>query len=314
MKPSDALSKDARALLRAARGGDDISTAERQRVLQAFQERAASDDTVADSAASTPRRHSARATRSRPRRKLPRPMRHAAWALAAVISTGSLAALARDGAFSGWRAAIEKVLGTLTGERSTQGQEAAVKRPAARRDVPALGEPETKAPEPAVMHEPEPDDDTTRPAVADTETARLPRTHEPADSSRAHARAATREPSPSRTKSAAPDPSASAELDLIVMARNALAARQHAEARAAAERHALRFPAGAFAEEREAILALCACRETGARESARAFIERRPDSLFAERIRRDCKLGTNLVPGASATGTHQESPPRSGAQ
>jgi hypothetical protein len=137
----------------------------------------------------------------------------------------------------------------------------------------------------------------------------------PIEPRRGPARAVSAESTVPRAKAPAPDASfpgarapqpalASEELDLIVTARNALATRRHAEARAAAERHARQFPSGVFGEEREAILALCACRETGARERARSFVERRPDSLFAERIREDCKLRSNLVPHAPPTGTH----------
>jgi hypothetical protein len=133
--------------------------------------------------------------------------------------------------------------------------------------------------------------------VARPQTSAAPR--------REPARALSAEPSAARAKTPAPQPPrASEELDLIVTARNALATRRHADARAAAERHARQFPNGMFGEEREAILALCACRETGANERARRFVERRPDSLFAERIRQDCQLVSNLVPGEPPTGTH----------
>jgi hypothetical protein len=138
---------------------------------------------------------------------------------------------------------------------------------------------------------------------------------EPIEHRRERARVMSAEPPASREKTPAPDAlfpgarepqpaRASEELELIMTARDALAARRHADARAAAERHARQFPSGVFGEEREAILALCACRETGARERARSFVERRPDSLFAERIREDCKLRSNLVPRETPTGTH----------
>jgi hypothetical protein len=109
------------------------------------------------------------------------------------------------------------------------------------------------------------------------------------------------------------DSTANEELDLIVAARNALAERSAAATRAAAERHASLFPHGAFSEEREAILALLGCRETGARKLGRAFVEQRPGSLFAERIRKDCGLAPIPVPGGSRAATHGESPPTSGA-
>jgi hypothetical protein len=349
MKPADALSKDARALLRAARGGDDIPAQERQRVLQAFRQRAAADE------ANAPRLGAPRAFRGRQRRALPRPVRRVAWALAAVISTGSLAALARDGAFEGWGAAIERILGTRAGESSTHGR--APEHPAAR-GVSPVGARETSSGEQGVAGELGRSADEPAPAAressSDAEPAPPPaggvfpaaeaatdpnarasavgantgptewkerpqasatRRLKPLEPRREPARAVSAESTAPRAKTSAPDASfrgsstpqparASEELDLIVTARNALATRRHVEARAAAERHARQFPSGVFGEEREAILALCACRETGARERARSFVERRPDSLFAERIREDCKLSSNLVPRDPRTGTH----------
>jgi hypothetical protein len=348
MKPADGLSKDARALLRAARGGDDIPEAERQRALQAFRQRAAIDealDEAGDAAPpNAPRLHVARAFRSRQRRALPRPVRRVAWALAAVISTGSLAALAREGAFEGWGAAIQGMLGTLAGERSTHGEAPQV--PAARGASPTGATEMTVAqpalagelgrsagePAPAVRESTSDAEPTTRPpdgeglpaAEAASGTAQVKAARpqapvtsrlEPIEHRRERARVMSAEPPASREKTPAPDAlfpgarepqpaRASEELELIMTARDALAARRHADARAAAERHARQFPSGVFGEEREAILALCACRETGARERARSFVERRPDSLFAERIREDCKLRSNLVPRETPTGTH----------
>jgi hypothetical protein len=316
MKPADALSKDARALLRAARGGDDIPAAERQRMLQTFRQRVAGDAAV-EKGASVPRLQGARASLSKQRRALPRPVRRVAWALAAVISTGSLAALAREGAFEGWGAAIERMLGTLPSESSTRGAARAPADPAAR-GVSRAGETQPKVAEPAVAGEPvRSANEPARPVAVEpvrsaNEPAR-PVRESSSDAERATqpageglpAAAVNAEPSSSRAKTPALQPApASEELDLIVTARNALAARRHAEARAAAERHARQFPSGVFTEEREAILALCACRETGAGERARSFIDHRPDSLFAERIREDCKLVSNLVPGRPPAGTH----------
>lgn len=349
MKHSDALSKDARALLRAARGGDDISAAERQRVLHAFRERVALDDATADATASAPRPRAARVSRSRRRRPLPRPVKRAAWALAAVIASGSLAAFAHEGAFAGWGTAIARMLSTLSGESSSA--EPAVKDRGAR-GVPAASTPEQQAPPastpqpmraeqaPVAEHtaaadvpakpaaEPSATQRTTEPAVEDrAATGGASASSAPIEAPRPHlsrapsgepARRGTSELPVSHAESPAADrstsTSTSTELDLIITARNALGEKRHADARAAAERHALQFPAGAFGEERDAILALCACRESGARERARVFIERRPESLFAERIRRDCKLTSNSVPGTPSAGTHQESPPRSGTR
>lgn len=324
MKPSDALSKDARALLRAARGGDDIPAAERQRVLQAFRQRPAVDDAVSDAvddrAPGAPgQQHGARASRGGQRRALSRPVRRAAWAVAALISTGSVAALAREGAFEGWGAALQRMLGALAGESSTVGVERAVDNRAPLA-LPQVSASEKVMPERAAVPEvrefaraagePMPGARQSSPdAEHPTEPAgdALPAANPSGAKQLRQQRADLRAPRP-RAKAPTPEPRASQELDLIITARNALAGRRHSDARAAADRHALEFPSGVFVEEREAILALCACRATGASERARAFIKRRPDSLFAERIRKDCELAPNLVPGAHPAGTHQESP------
>jgi hypothetical protein len=79
---------------------------------------------------------------------------------------------------------------------------------------------------------------------------------------------------------------------------------KYAAARAASEHHGRKFAHGAFSEEREAIRALCDCRERHATQRGRAFVERRPDYLFAERICQDCSLETNFVPARGPAATH----------
>jgi hypothetical protein len=94
------------------------------------------------------------------------------------------------------------------------------------------------------------------------------------------------------------------ELELIAAARSALAERQHDAARQHAERHAARFPQGAFSEERDAILALSDCRSQRGNQRGQRFLSERPGSVLAERVRRDCGLSSNLVPSAWQPDTH----------
>ncbi|MEO8180739.1 MAG: hypothetical protein ABI895_18045, partial [Deltaproteobacteria bacterium] len=82
--PSDSLGKDARALIRAARGGDDVPAKEHQRLLEAFARNA--------TLAQQPRAGAARAPLLRPRRSRAPQL---SWAVAALVLTGSLAALAQ---------------------------------------------------------------------------------------------------------------------------------------------------------------------------------------------------------------------------
>jgi hypothetical protein len=102
----------------------------------------------------------------------------------------------------------------------------------------------------------------------------------------------------------APEGFAPEELELIAAARTALAERRFDAAGQHAARHAARFPRGAFSEEREAILALSECRSQRGSERGQRFVSERPASLLAERVRRDCGLGANLVPGTGGPDTH----------
>ncbi|MEO8182765.1 MAG: hypothetical protein ABI895_28360, partial [Deltaproteobacteria bacterium] len=132
--------------------------------------------------------------------------------------------------------------------------------------------------------------------AAATEPAPAPARQRPAS-----ARSA---PPRSPVASAPPDTIDPEELDLIAAARTALAERRYDTARQRAERHAQRFPQGAFSEEREAILALSDCRSQRGTERGQRFVGERPGALLAERVRRDCGLGSNLVPGEREPGTH----------
>jgi len=323
MTPPDALSKDARALLRAARGGDDVPVAERQRLLEAFQRRADAEERAPALRLPWLARDSRTGERSR---LLRGPAKHIAWALAALVSTGSLAALAQQGAFQRLEAVIERVLGTPASEPSTGALKRT--RPAQAAATPSAPAAADAAPAPAPQQAAPILEEDTPSVKSGVETGRAQSSASTVRSvapvpSRSSGHAAVLERAPKRTaapsdpvlhRDATPgDSIATEELDLIVVARNALAERRHAAARAAAERHAREFAQGAFSEERDAILALCDCREGASTERGRAFVTRRPDSLFAERIRQDCGLGANLVPGGSPAATHRESPPMPGS-
>lgn len=89
--------------------------------------------------------------------------------------------------------------------------------------------------------------------------------------------------------------SLSAELALLARARQAFAAQDPQAARAALAEHGRRFPAGALAEDREALRALVLCegqrtRSEGHKVAAR-FLEDHPRSLHADRVAAACLGG-----------------------
>ncbi len=90
-----------------------------------------------------------------------------------------------------------------------------------------------------------------------------------------------------------------AEVNLIAAARSALAGNNYAQTRRLLDEHGASFPRGALSEERETLRALVACRESGNTSLARAYVNRRPQSLFAPRLVRECGLVTDSPPAST---------------
>lgn len=283
MRPaSDCLGKDARALIRAARGGDAVSAEERQRLLATFASRRATEE-AAGAERGSPRRGWLH------RRAAPR----LSWAVAALVLSGSLAALAQhQRLFQRLGAWLEPAPPEAALQDATW-QDGAERRgkPPGDGAAPATPPPHLDA-VPELTHDGALHEPPAASVAAERATARI----SPARPSSAPARAA-------RTPGAAQGFD-SAELELIAAARSALAERRFDSARQHAQQHASRFPHGAFSEEREAILALCECRSRRGSQRGKRFVEERPGSLLAERVRRDCGLGANPVPGAQEPDTH----------
>lgn len=82
------------------------------------------------------------------------------------------------------------------------------------------------------------------------------------------------------------------EVNLISAARSALASGNYAQTRRLLDEHRSTFPRGALSEERETLRALVACRESGNTDLAQRYVTRRPQSLFAPRLIRECGLST----------------------
>lgn len=101
-------------------------------------------------------------------------------------------------------------------------------------------------------------------------------------------------PSTAQESVTAKGPSAfsEAEVNLIAAARSALAAGNYAQTRRLLDEHRISFARGALSEERETLRALVACRENGDTSLAQRYLARRPQSLFAARLTRECGLPT----------------------
>lgn len=286
--PSDSLGKDARALLRAARGGDDIPAEERRRLLESFAQQRSAPPAPA-------RGRSFALSGWRSRRAAPR----FGWAVAALVLTGSLAALAQhQGVF--------QRLGTWLEEAGQEAGHEAVPSPQSRR-APRKVEsrrPTPAASEPAASEPPASEPVASEQAQADSlPAAPAPLVSAPPVSPPRRGYPGARSPARKASTAAALAVDAR-ELELIAAARSALAEHQLAAARQHAERHAERFPQGAFSEEREAILALSDCRSQRGNQRGQRFVSERPGSVLAERVRRDCGLSSNLVPSARQPDTH----------
>jgi len=257
MKPELDLSHDARALIGAARGGDEVSPAQRRGALAAFERR------LGDEAVYAARR------RSGVRR---RPAARFAWALAALVCTGSLAAYAQHrGAFAELGAAIEHALGV-------RGKSPRVAPRPARAPEPL--------PEPPSRFEPE----APPPVFAEPPPLAPP---DPLERDAAH---------PSRRAPPALDLNAQ-ELQLISKARDEFRAHRYASALHFVWLHRRRFPKGALSEERDALIAMIDCHLRIGSGLAQSFLGSHPRSLFAEQVRRNCQLPSNAVPGEQAPGT-----------
>jgi hypothetical protein len=90
-------------------------------------------------------------------------------------------------------------------------------------------------------------------------------------------------------------PSLRAELDLIAAAQAALSQGEPARALARIDEHAVRFPSGAFVQERLAIVAVAWCalgdRARG-RAAAAQLAQRAPSSPLLARTRSACREPT----------------------
>lgn len=324
------LDPEAVALIRAARGGDAPTAEERAQVLQGFRaQQAAFDGAVLERtaseraalAAAAPGRTDTReAARSAPRGSRRGERRVVSWSLAAVVFTGSVAALAN------WSGLVEGVVWVLGGvvpqaesssSESSEGEGAAVisrtVKPRAVRQGSVASQPSeaTIPPEAAVPFEAAVPSEAQAaaeaaallappPALPSRDTSAVPSVPSAAE------RSTTSEVS-AETAVAAELPGVDVrlgpELSLITAARDALRHGQFERARELSSRHAREFPQGELALERETILALADCRQRGDARRAREFVAAHPGSLFASRVARECQL-PNSVPAPSGAGTY----------
>lgn len=156
-----------------------------------------------------------------------------------------------------------------------------------RSDAPSEPRASIEAPARSDAPEPNPEPAASAPAPARAERAEPSRDSERAPAKQARPRLERAPPADTQTPLQTPD-SLAAEVAMLDAARRTPAGpRRLAKLHA----HAQRFPAGALADERDALWAITSC-ELGAldagRARARALIERRPQSPLLPRVRAVC--------------------------
>lgn len=124
-------------------------------------------------------------------------------------------------------------------------------------------------------------------ATEPSPSATLPMPAMTADEKRGEARrVASASPTPTEGM-----PTFDAELRLISHAKAGLDTLRPHLARVWLGEHAVRFPNGVFATEREALLVLAACAEQANPALARGFVSKHPSSPLRERLERACHSG-----------------------
>ena len=284
------LSDDARALLRAAEGGDALGERDRMRMLESLRRRLGEPTSSARSRAvesggldskllGAAASFGARVFGSRGRVR----SKPVVWALAALLVTGSVAAF---GGWSGVLRSLQPLLAPELAESARADRSAANPAARSKRSAPSALPPAPSALPPAPS------------ALSADPDAPEPRALPPTEQHSLHRSA----PSAARAAARAPH-SLGSELDLMMRARDALRRGEFARARELAARHAQAFPHGDLCQERAAIEALADCRETGNAVRGAAFVRRWPDSVLGRRVSADCGLAPNAVPAPRSRAT-----------
>lgn len=265
------LSTDARALIDAARAGDDPERRDKARVRARLAQQlgagafAGAAVLTAVSSASSP------------------PMSGAATIAPSVTRLGS--------------ALWVKSLGTAAAVVATAGAiySGSVLVGSSREPIAARSEPQTsRTPEPTptvVQLAPREPVTEALPHEATPEPAAEPRRSERRRRHR-RAREAAAAAVDQRADSAPRDESTlTAELTLLAKAQKALRDRRARDALGIVAAHAARFPNGTLEEERTGIEAMARCMldEPGAAAGARTFLAESPDSPLASRVRKVCE-------------------------
>lgn len=291
MTSSEDLSPQARQLLRQAKGADRATRLEVANSVQRFR-------TV------EMQRHA-----SRPSNWGLGTRRGTPWAVLATILSGTLGAYATVGQSLGlplprwWQELV--VLPAFDGaaaERAAASAEpktnAAQSRALATAATPsaAAGVETTPGSSEAVLAPVGSKENSDSMVSNGTENMRLTRQAP----SRAQPRQSSASATASRTASAAivpPDapPAAgplSQEVQTITAARDALNADDCSTALGHLEKHRLQFPKGALSEERQALSAICQCRQGRGSSVATAYVARHPSSPLGRRVAAECSLST----------------------
>lgn len=277
------LTSAAKALIRAAAGGDEPSSAEREQLCAKLAEREQMGSTFPSVDYPLVSRRHRRAV-----------------LLAAIVFTGSVGALASYRGASelrAWWAEVSLFPTSIPAETSTPSSS---RPPSAHLHAPAeatgLDRRETAVEglhEPAVEH------------VAEEPT--------PVPAGPSVVNMGPKSGTPRAPLDVRGGPRIGLELELVAAARDALAERRYADAIGLVQRYRRKFERGELQQEALAIGALAECRAGSGNERARAFVERWPDSLFAVRVQRDCGLQKNVVPDSKRENTQEANDPEPGS-
>lgn len=312
MTSSEDLSREAKLLLRQARGGDRTTRAE-----------------VSDSVERFRRINAPRVELQALRSGRPSASRATPWAVLAAILSGTLGAYATVGQSLGlpvpeWFPHVEALpllndatatvnpgtpplpqrrddrLGRsqvsngrasdegVTRETSAAAQELGRVAESAHADVPTVlhSAPEsTPVPAPQVA--------VTTPARTNSRGLDTTLGHgKPSSAAAVSGDGPTHDAPEAASSAATPAGTLALEVQTITAARDALAAGNCAAAIRHLDAHRLQFPRGALSEERQALSAICECRQGRGTASAEAYVGRRSGSPLARRVATECALET----------------------
>jgi hypothetical protein len=299
------LGTDAMSLIRRAKAldepSDELCAEVALRVATRLQEEA-TDESPQTATLSQPMAFNEGVTQWRPRVRWFERKGHRAlsWSLAALVLGVSAGAW---GAFSQGALSLDWLQAKLTAT-APAADGAPTEPPSVRRGGPATPNaeqpPNSKA---GSLSGPGPNHDPTMQPKPE-----LPSSAEPELPPRTAA-----SPETPTSRSLQPADSLNLELEVIARARTALQHQDYATALSSSYDHATQFPTGQLLPEGQAIAAIAHCHLGHGAAGARTFLKRFPNSLFTQRVSRECGLLSNS--GSNTTGgtTYPQNDPSEGS-